>query len=183
MNKSEIREKIKALRAAMDPENVKNFSEDIKERLLSLGRVMKADCIMAFYSYKNEPLMLEFIDECIGMGKRIVLPRVTGEGAMTAAAYSRDSELKKNIYGIPEPVVAGDTAFKPDIIIAPGIAFDLYMNRLGFGGGYYDRFLEKTDAYKIGVCFDYQIIEKIDAGSHDVPMDIIVTEKRIIGEV
>jgi 5-formyltetrahydrofolate cyclo-ligase len=183
MKKKEIRNEIKALRAVMDPEHVKDFSGVIKTKLLSLQRVVRASSVMAFYSYEKEPKMLEFIHECIDMGKRIALPCVTGEGKMIAVNYSRDTVLKKNVYGIPEPVISENIVRKPDVVIVPGIAFDLKLNRIGFGGGYYDRFLEGTGAYKIGLCFDYQIIETIEPESHDVPMDLIVTEKRIIGEI
>jgi 5-formyltetrahydrofolate cyclo-ligase len=183
MKKNEIRQKIKAIRAVMDPEHVKTFSGVIKKKLLSLESVAGAGCIMAFYSYKNEPQMIEFMHECIDMGKRIALPRVTGEGKMIAVEYSPDTEMINNVYGIPEPIIRSNSKHeRPDIVIVPGIAFDLGLNRIGFGGGYYDRFLEGTGAYKIGVCFDYQIIENLESDSHDVPMDIIVTEKRIIGE-
>lgn len=167
----------------MDPGQAEAFSGVIKQRLLSLERVKRADRIMAFYSYKNEPQMLGFINECIESGKRISLPCVIGEGKMTAVDYGLDTAMKNNVYGIPEPVVNNNTEReKPDIVIVPGVAFDLDLNRIGSGGGYYDRFLKGTSAYKIGVCFDYQVVEKIDAGSHDVPMDIVVTEERIIGE-
>ncbi len=166
----------------MDKKQAEAFSEAINKKLLSLEKVMKADCIMAFYSYKNEPYMIGFMHECMGMGKQIALPRIIGEGKMAAAVYSRDSELKNNAYGIPEPY-PGNIICKPDVVIVPGLAFDLNRNRIGFGKGYYDRFLKGSEAYKIGVCFDYQIVEKIDAGSHDVPVDIVVTEERIIGEL
>lgn len=166
----------------MDPWDVTAFSDNIKAKLLSLESVARAGCIMAFYSYRNEPQMLEFMRECIIRGKRIALPCVTGEGKMVAVGYNPDTEMRNNVYGIPEPIIDNKTKLEqPDIVIVPGIAFDVRLNRIGFGGGYYDRFLEGTDAYKIGACFDYQIIEDIDAENHDVPMDIIVTEKRIIG--
>lgn len=182
MDKREIRKKIKALRAVMDTKHVKAFSGVIKDKLLSLERVMMADCIMAFYSCNNEPEMLEFMHECIGMGKRIALPCITGKGKMTAVKYDTGSKLKNNFCGIPEPAVYGNTEpERPDVVIVPGIAFDYALNRIGAGGGYYDRFLKTTNAYKIGVCFDYQIVEKIEAENHDVPMDIIVTEERMIG--
>lgn len=184
MEKQYIRQTIKSLRAVMDHQQIIAFSEAIKTKLLSLESVRNADCIMAFYSHKNEPLMMEFIRECIDMGKSIALPCVTGEGEMIAAKYCRDSEMKNNVYGIPEPAFAGEISCeRPDVIIVPGIAFDINLNRIGFGGGYYDRYLAATDAYKIGVCFDFQIVGKIDTDSHDVPMDIIVTEKRVIGEI
>ncbi len=183
MDKREIREKIKKLRAVMDPEQIKAFSGVIADKLLSLERVIKAGRIMAFYSYNNEPQMLGFINKCIDMGKSISLPCVIGKGEMIAADYSRDCVLKENVYGIPEPAAPEGYACKPGVIIVPGIAFGLDLGRIGQGGGYYDRFLKGTKAYKIGVCFDFQIVEKIDAGSHDIPMDLVVTEKRIIGEI
>jgi 5-formyltetrahydrofolate cyclo-ligase len=166
----------------MDLCDIKAFSKLINDKLISLDRVKDASCIMAYYSYKNEPDLTEFIHTCLDMGKLIALPYIAGEGELIAVRYEYDCVMKSNIYGIPEPVLMNESEEEdPDVIIVPGIAFDNKLNRVGFGGGYYDRYLKDTDAYKIGVCFDYQIVDSIDSVPHDVPMDMIVTEKRILG--
>ena len=137
---------------------------------------------MAYYSYKNEPDLILFIRKCIGLGKSVSLPYIAGEGEMIAVNFNYDTALKSNVYGIPEPVLTNDSETdEPDVVIVPGIAFDINLNRIGFGGGYYDRFLRNKNAVKIGACFDCQLVERIDADPHDIRMDIIVTEKQIVG--
>ncbi len=170
------------VRSAMNREEIVLSSAVITEKLLSLECVLRAKSVMAYYSHRNEPDLLEFMRRCIDMGKRVSLPCVSGKGEMAAAAYCSDTVMKNNVYGIPEPVITGETREEePDIVIVPGVAFDERLYRIGFGKGYYDRFLVNTQAVKAGVCFDFQIVPDIGAQSHDVPMDIIITEKRILG--
>jgi 5-formyltetrahydrofolate cyclo-ligase len=182
MEKQELRQSILKTRTMMDLGDLKTFSGIISDKLLTLDRVKSASCIMAYYSYKNEPDLKEFMNACLDLGKLVALPYIAGKGEMIAVRYEYDGIMKSNIYGIPEPVLTSDSEEEqPDVVIVPGIAFDEKLCRVGFGGGYYDRFLKNAGAYKIGVCFDYQIVDCIDSCSHDVPMDIIVTEKRMLG--
>lgn len=171
-------------RLLIDTKDIEVFSGIINNRLLGLECVQKAQCIMAYYSYKNEPNLLEFIRVCLDMGKCVALPYIVGEGDMIAVDYHADSVIKSNIYGIPEPVMMNESEkVEPDVVIIPGIAFDKNRHRIGFGGGYYDRFLSEVKAVKIGVCFNRQIIDDVFPETHDVPMDIVVTEDRVIGAV
>lgn len=167
----------------MDDKDAELFSGVITGKLLQLDCVKNAASIMAYYSFMNEPNLMAFMHRCMDMGKRVALPYVAGKGEMIAVAYEYDSVMKSNVYGIPEPVLTNDTDIEqPDLVIVPGIAFDESLHRIGFGGGYYDRFLDGSAAKKIGVCFDYQVVKDIGPKGHDVPMDMIVTEKRVMGD-
>lgn len=182
MEKQELRKRILKARTAMDQNDLCALSALINEKLLSLESIKNAACIMAFYSYKNEPDLKEFMYACMDMGKIVALPYIAGKGEMIAVRYERDSVMKSNVYGIPEPVLMNESEDEePDVVIVPGIAFDGEFHRIGFGEGYYDRYLASVNAYKIGVCFDYQVVDRIACAPHDVPMDMIVTEKRVIG--
>ncbi len=169
-------------RTMMDPGEAACSSALICGKLLTLDRVKTAACVMAYCTFKNEPDLNEFINACRALGKSVALPYIVGKGELKAVRYESDSLMKKSKFGIPEPELKskGDE-LKPDVVIAPGIAFDAELYRIGFGGGYYDRFLACSTAYKIGVCYDYQIVDGIGCEAHDVPMDVVVTEKRIIG--
>ncbi|MGI5848557.1 MAG: 5-formyltetrahydrofolate cyclo-ligase [Christensenellales bacterium] len=181
MQKEMLRKKMQKIRAMIDPKDKETFSAIIRDKLFKMDCIQQAGCIMAYYSYKSEPDMLTFMYSCIDMGKCIALPYVVGEGDLIAVNYNYNSVMKSNIYGIPEPVIMNESEQEePDVVIVPGIAFDMNLNRIGFGGGYYDRYLQEIDAVKIGVCFDCQIVEHICAEPHDVTMDIVVTEKRIL---
>lgn len=182
MEKQIIRKRMLEERVNIKQEDAKAFSSLIADKLLSLNSVRNASCIMAYYPFKNEPDLLPFIQRICDSGKSVALPCVTGECEMRPVMFGNDTRLKTNRYGIPEPVISESCDIvNPDVIIVPGTAFDIRLNRIGFGGGYYDRYLQNTNAVKIGVCFDFQVVDNIDTDEHDIPMDIVITEKRIIG--
>lgn len=96
-----------------------------------------------------------------------------------------DSDLEKGVLGLLEPKKECKRLLNPediDLIVVPGIAFDILKNRIGYGAGYYDRFLKTTreDCLKVGVAFELQILDKINTQEHDVPLNAIITEKRVI---
>lgn len=105
---------------------------------------------------------------------------------MCAMNISNFDELTiSSNYGILEPPFVEGNTIEPnrfDVIIVPGSAFDINKNRMGYGAGFYDRFLRRTsiECCKIGICFDFQVSEKIPFDEYDVPLDLLVTEKRII---
>ena len=107
---------------------------------------------MAYLAFRNEVDLKPIFEFCKEKGIKIALPRITGNGIMEAAEYTESSILQKNKYGIYEP---SDTCViekeNIDVIIVPAVSFDEEGHRLGYGGGYYDRFLENSKAVKIGV--------------------------------
>lgn len=184
MEKTALRQQKLKKRLSLNPQDIARFSKRITDRLMKLQAIQDALCLMGFYPHKNEPDLREFIQTCFDMGKKISLPYVIEDGHMVPIDYHRDSVMKSNIYGIPEPVIDMDSDQQvPDVVLVPGIVFDETLNRMGFGGGYYDRFLAKTDAVKIGVCYEDSVIDKIPVDAHDIKMDIIVTENRVIGDL
>ena len=171
---------MKDKRAAIDKAHALEYSRAIIASLLSLGCIQDAACVMAYSATGGEPDLSGFIQACIDAGKCVALPCVGKKGEMIAAEYHPNAKTVCNRYGILEPVAGGTVPQQPGVVIVPGLAFDTGCRRIGFGGGYYDRFLVQRDAVKIGVCFDTQIVKHIKADVHDVPMDIVVTEKRMI---
>jgi len=170
-----------AMRKAMHESDVHIASKQICEALLSLSLVQNAMRIMAYCAHQNEPDIMDFMNDCLDDGKCIYLPSVAGEGRIVPVDFHRDCRMSENRYGIPEPEMTNTCdPLPPDIVIVPGIVFDTSLRRIGYGGGYYDRFLETSDAIKIGVCYDRQIVGAIRHDSHDVPMNMIVTETRVL---
>jgi 5-formyltetrahydrofolate cyclo-ligase len=113
--------------------------------------------------------------------KQILLPAVQGE-AMIFLPYQGEETLREGAFHIMEPAGAAETAFvEPELIIVPGVAFDRRLNRLGRGKGYYDRFLSGHPALAIGVCFQFQLFDRIPVDSHDRKMTWIVTEEETLG--
>lgn len=172
--KKEIRKKIKELKLSFDNIQLQYFSNIICNKITQNEHFISSKYIFLYNSLPYEVItdsLLQFRDQ----GKIIVLPVVVGE-EMVLKEYI-PSKLKKGYMNILEPVQ--DEIIDPKLIqlaIIPGIAFDSNCNRLGRGKGYYDRLLSKINCYKIGICFDFQIVENIPIESNDVKMDMVITD-------
>ena len=157
-------------------------SDEIRQRLLGVERVKQAKTICTFISAFKEPDTVEIIKELWEQDKKIVVPITDIESGTLSLSYINSmDDMKKGAYGILEPkTVRKADENNIDVILVPGLAFDRNGGRMGFGKGYYDRLLESSKAVKIGLCYDFQILEKIPTESHDVPMNFVITEKEIL---
>ena len=184
MNKEIIRKEFKAIRNNI--ENKKEKSKLITEKLLNLSEVKVAKLIGIYMSFSSEVDTKDLIEQLLMLGKNIVIPRIYNNIEMEFYKFNSINDLKnKNILGILEPENNKENkASKDDIdlMIIPGIWFDLEKNRVGLGKGYYDRYLKNSNIKKIGICFDEQLLtgDTIDTNKYDIKMDKIVTNKRII---
>ena len=157
-------------------------SDEIRQRLLGVECVKQAQTICTFISAFKEPDTVEIIKELWEQDKKIVVPITDIESSTLSLSYINSmDDMKKGAYGILEPkTVRKADENNIDVILVPGLAFDSNGGRMGFGKGYYDRLLESSKAVKIGLCYDFQILEKIPTESHDVPMNFVITEKEIL---
>jgi len=165
-------------------------SEGIAQRLNQLEYVKKAKSIMCYVSFGNEVDTHALIKEWVNEGKQVCVPCIDTSSKkdryMHGVKITDFNELiASGIYGILEPPLLECNIIEPnmfDIVIIPGSVFDINKNRMGYGAGFYDRFLKKIsrECYKIGICFEFQVLEKIPYNEYDVPLDLLVTEKRII---
>ena len=152
----------------------------IKEKLFSLPEFKKAECIMFYASKDDEVDTSEMIDEALGMGKRVALPRCTSlQTVIPKVIGNRKADLEKSTYGICEPRECQKNAKleEIDIIVVPGIAFDRHNRRLGRGKGYYDKFLGglPRDSVSIGIAFDFQLVKNLPYDPYDVPVSKVIT--------
>jgi 5-formyltetrahydrofolate cyclo-ligase len=178
--KEEMRREMLDMRLGLSGTRVQQDSEAIVQNLLSLRCIQDAQRVMTYYSVKNEPDIWTLTQRLLDMGKRVALPGVTSH-RIIAAEDTRDTKLVRGPYGIPQPEAQEESEpFEPDLVIVPGVVFDLQRCRIGFGAGYYDRFLSVNAAVKVGVCFESQLVDSIEAESHDVRMDCVVTERRVL---
>lgn len=181
MEKSELRKEMLKRRQQLEPRVVCEMSGLIIHTLMDQDCIRNANSVMAYCAYKNEPDLMSLVHALLEMGKHVALPYVTGDDSMIAVDYNYESVMKSNMYGIPEPVLSNDSEnVEPDVVLVPGVAFGADMSRIGYGVGYFDRFLKETNAFKVGICYDMQVVSSISAEPHDVRMDMIVTEQRII---
>ena len=180
MNKSQIRNKIIKIRK-------KKFNKDLKINLGKFISLLKIDklnfkSIGGYYPSNYEIDDLDILDLLEKKNFKVSLPIIKKENQMNFYSWSRNDPLKINKFGIPEPV--SSKIFYPDILLVPLVAYDSSLNRLGYGGGYYDRYIEKIEKIKkvtkIGLAFSFQKISSIPINQYDKKLDFIVTEKEIL---
>ena len=190
MKKEEIRRKILKKRLSLSYEDIKNKSQKVFLNLDETVEYRNSQNIMFYVATRSEVQTEEMIKTSIKMGKNIFVPIILTEYTNLAPSkiIDFDNELEKGKKGILEPKREYYRLFPPediDLIIIPGVAFDLSGNRIGRGFGYYDNFLRKvySSAKIIALAFEMQIVKKIPNDKNDIPVHKIITEKRIINSV
>lgn len=184
--KAKLRKSLLIQRSLMDKQEVESLSQGIMEKLVKVKPFLESKVVMIYLSFKNEVATDKIINWCFKQGKEVVVPYciVDTKEIIPCKLDPERKNLIKNKYGIWEP--SKDSRIPVDIeeidtIIIPGVGFDKNCNRLGFGGGYYDRFLvkRKKEASAIAICYENQIVEAVPTDSYDIPMDIVVTEESL----
>jgi len=190
MNKEKIRGNILKKRLSLFSEEIKNRSKQVFLRLTETAEYRNSQNIMFYVATRSEVQTEEIIKTSIKIGKNVFIPIILTEYTNLAPSkiIDFDNELEKGKKGILEPKREYYRLFPPedmDLIIIPGIAFDLSGNRIGRGFGYYDNFLRKvySSAKIIALAFEMQIVKKIPNDKNDIPVHKIITEKRIINSI
>ena len=180
-----LRDKVLALRAALTPQERALKSQKIQDFLLGLEEIRQARTIMLFMNFRDEVETTDLAQKVLDLGKNLVLPRCAPKGVLIPALIrDLDKELESGMWGIREPKKEGLREADPleiDCIIVPGAAFDTQGNRLGYGGGYYDRFIERVreNTPLIALAFHCQLVEKVPVGEHDKKVSMLITEQGI----
>ncbi|MBA1334246.1 MAG: 5-formyltetrahydrofolate cyclo-ligase [Firmicutes bacterium] len=185
--KTSLREKIMKLRQDLGPEASHRYSMQIARRLFDTELYKKSHSIMAYMSFRSEVDTGHIIRYSLNSGKRIIIPITQKETRTLLLSEIRDpdSELVPGSYGILEPLPGHMKPYAKedlDLILVPALAYDPRGFRLGYGAGYYDRFLSalKKPVPTIGLAFEIQVLTEVPTEATDIPVDYIVTENRII---
>jgi 5-formyltetrahydrofolate cyclo-ligase len=183
--KTSIRRNMIKKRNAMCSEEALEKSNQIKKRINVLDYFRNSKNILFYVSYGNEVHTHDLIKESIILGKTVFVPTsVPYNKSLIISELKNWNDLEISTYNILEPKQESIKKFHLDsieLIFVPGVAFDCYGNRIGHGKGYYDRLLhDNRNIPHIGLAFELQIIDIIPTEPHDLPVDIIITEKRII---
>lgn len=177
------RARYKALRAEISGEDKARFDDAICRRVISLSCFRFADTVLT-YSPIGSEINVDRIALCaLELGKKVAFPVCdTSSREMTFKYISSLDELQSGAYSILEPTAdaACFSHIQHSLCIVPALAFDKHGFRLGYGGGYYDKFLKKFCGVTLGVTYDALIADKLPTGVYDVPVDVIVTERRSI---
>ena len=181
--KRALRRRILRERDGLSAERRAAWSKTIGERLMARPEVLRARTVHLFASFGSEVETLPIVERLLASGRRPVLPVVLRETwTMKHAAIAGLDDLAPGFKGILEPT-DGCTCAGPgevDLVIVPGVAFDRQGGRLGYGGGFYDRFLAECPAPRIALAFSMQIVEAVPCEECDLPIDVILTEQEEI---
>ena len=177
MKKSEIRNKIIKLRK-------ENYSKDLRIDFRSIIKILKKrkqknKIIGGYYPYNHEVNVVPLLEKFEKSNYIISLPKIGKNSNMNFFVWSTNDPLNINEYGIPEPIT--NRMIFPDVLLVPLVAYDKNFNRVGYGGGFYDRYIKRIKKIKniltIGLAFSYQKVKKIPIEKNDIKIDFIITEK------
>lgn len=178
MNKKEIREKTLRLRGEMPPEARRHAGREIEKKLTGLIEFRQADTILIYADFNSEVETGEIIRSAWKAGKTVGLPRVEGS-SIRFYSVADFSEIKPGHWNIMEPDERCAEIAEADLAIMPGVAFDEALHRIGYGGGFYDRYLADKKMVKAAIAFEMQIYKEIPHDGNDISPDILVTEEKI----
>jgi len=182
--KRDVRRSVLAARDALGEAERIARSTAIHRRFLALREVEDVEVVMGFWSFGSEVSTPPLLEALHARGIRVCLPRIRGGGDLEAVAYEPGDPLTETSFGAREP--ADGSILAPgelDLVVTPGVAFDRSGHRVGYGGGFYDRFLRSTHrgVPRIAIAFDLQVLpHELPVGNFDLGVDVIVTEAETI---
>jgi 5-formyltetrahydrofolate cyclo-ligase len=174
-----LRRNILTIRNSLTPEDISERSRKIGETLFREKHFKKAKTVAFYIPKGNEVQTRDMMEHAIREGKEILVPVTDSEVSM--CEFTSFFDMVPGKFGVPEPKhhVAKDHA--AEVVLVPGIVFGPCMHRIGYGKGYYDKYFKKNPkVFKIGMCYDFQVMDELPKHGHDIPMDLIITDKRLI---
>jgi len=182
MSKSRLRKQMDEQRHSLEPTWIGKTSRRITDALQGLEPFQAANSIALYKAISGEVDLERLFPVCWQTRKRTCIPVFNRQlHCYEMAGIDRSTPFKTGNYGIQEPVSPALVPIETiDLIVVPGVAFDLSGNRLGRGGGYYDRLLDGYSGITVAVAFDFQVFPEIPCDAHDIPVDYLVTETKIL---
>lgn len=188
MTKNEIRILIKNKRNQLSNSKKSELDSKIQDRLYAFEPFKACDYLFTYVSFGSEADTLAVIDTSLRMGKRVFIPKVEGTEMNFYEIRSFDGLIKSKFgilepMGIEKPYLPSENQNEKKIMLLPGLAFDKTGNRIGYGAGYYDRYLGKypqDEWLKIGLAYNFQIFETLPASAEDIKTDYIITDDMLI---
>lgn len=182
--KDELRRRIRAIRSKLPPEAQASRSASIAAHVEPLAAFEEASTVMAYVSIHREADPRALIEAAWAMGKEVALPRVDPEkGAVVLHRHREGDALVRGSFGVPEPAMDAELVDDAavDLVLVPAMAVDPRGHRIGYGKGYYDRLLPRlTRATSCALIYDFQLISEAPSMPGDVPVDLIVTDARLL---
>lgn len=177
MTNADIRSEMKKKRGSMPSSVVEASSELIFEKIKTLDFIFEKKNFLVYKDFKNEVKTDKIINYLRLLEKTVAHPITVGENMIAAIPMGVEAEC--DAFGIEIPKNY-EIMTSPEVIFVPLVACDKNKNRLGFGKGYYDRYMSGKSTLKIGLCYDFQVVNGVSVNEWDIPLDMIITEKRLI---
>ena len=175
MDKKALRAEIRAKKRAMTAQEIEEKSAALAKAFYETAEYKNAKTIYGYLPYNQEVRTTQMLAHAMADGKQVAVPKVYGD-EMKFILLSDLSQVAKGYAGIPEPIADGPVAADPTaLVLMPGLAFDPEGHRLGYGGGFYDKFLAaEPDHPTLALCYDFQMLPHLDTESYDIPVDRVL---------
>lgn len=175
MDKAELRRQIRQMKREMTPEQIETASVRLGKLFLETEQYRQAKTVYGYLPYNQEVRTMPILARALQDGKRVAVPKIYGD-QMRFIYLSDLEQVEKSPKGIPEPIADGPEGDDPTaLVLMPGLAFTKDGCRMGYGGGYYDKFLAKEpDHPTVALCYGFQIVECLPTEEYDVPADLVL---------
>ena len=175
MDKKTLRAEIRAKKRAMTAQEIEEKSAALAKAFYETAEYKNAKTIYGYLPYNQEVRTTQMLAHALADGKQVAVPKVYGD-EMKFILLSDLSQVAKGYAGIPEPIADGPVAADPTaLVLMPGLAFDPEGHRIGYGGGFYDKFLAaEPDHPTLALCYDFQMLPHLDTESYDIPVDRVL---------
>ena len=178
MDKKSLRREIGEKKRVMTVEQIEQASQRLAQKLFATEAYQQAQSIYGYLSYNQEVRTEGILRQAFMDGKRVAVPKVFGD-EMKFLWIESLSMVAPGYYNIPEPIADGPVADDElALILMPGLAFDPQGHRLGYGGGFYDRYIAEHHDHKlVALCYDFQMFDHLETEAHDIPVDLVISDQ------
>lgn len=175
MDKQALRKEIREKKRAMTETQIVTKSEKLGQLFVASEAYQQAKTIYGYLPYNQEVRTTAMLQKALDDGKRVAVPKCYGE-EMRFIYLDDLSKVEKGYCNIPEPIEDGPIADDPAaLVLMPGLAFDPQGHRMGYGGGFYDKFLAQEPNHPtLALCYDFQMLEHLETEPHDIPVDYVI---------
>lgn len=175
MDKTSLRRSVRDLKRKMTRQEIELLSSQLGEKLVQHPLYQNAKTVYGYLPYNQEVFTTPMLQRALDEGKRVAVPKIYGD-KMKFIYIDDLSKVEKNSYGIPEPVADDPVGDDPGaLVLMPGLAFDAAGHRIGYGGGFYDKFLAKEPTHPtLALCYGFQMFPSLETEEFDIPVDCVI---------
>lgn len=175
MNKQQLRQAIRQRKRAMTQEEIEDRSRSLCEKFLKSDDYRRCTCLYGYLPYNQEVRTWPILHQALADGKKVAVPKVYGD-EMKFIYLTDLTQVAAGYAGIPEPIADGPVAEQQDaLVLMPGLAFDPQGHRIGYGGGFYDKFLSREPKHPtVALCYEFQMVDHLETEQFDIPVNTVI---------